>query len=63
METAQAVVWIMVNDVKIVCGGLTEKSVKHNIVKEKKCSERDTSQKRTRFQRVVGWCEATERIL
>ena len=49
MKTAQTVLCIVVNYVKIVSCVLTQKSVKHNIVKEKKCSERDTSQKRTRF--------------
>lgn len=63
VKTAQTNRGILVNYVKLVSCVLTQKSVKHNIVKEKKCSERDTSQKRTRFQRVVGWCKATERIL
>lgn len=63
VKTAQTNRCFLVNYVKLVSCVLTRKSVKHNIVKEKKCSERDTSQKRTRFQRVVGWCEATERIL
>ena len=46
---------MIVNYVELVSCVLTRKSVKHNIVEQMKCSERDTSQKRTRFQRVAGW--------
>ena len=63
VKTAQTNRCILVNYVKLVSCVLTQKSVKHNIVKEKKCSERDTSQKRTGIQRAVGRCETVESVL
>ena len=54
VKTAQTNRCILVNYVKLVSCALTQKSVKHNIVKEKKCSERDTSQRERDFRESLG---------
>ena len=62
VKTAQTNRCILVNYVKLVSCVLTQKSVKHNIVNKKKCSERDTSQKRTSLggaKRQNGFCDIT----